>query len=47
MLNLLARKLNGVDWEELGFVCDGRFLFSQRSLENSMLDESFGEFVAG
>lgn len=44
MLALLVRKLNDVDWEELGFVCDGRFLFSQRSLENSMLDESFREF---
>lgn len=22
-----------VDWEELGFVCDGRFLFTQRSLQ--------------
>ncbi|MCZ3030507.1 hypothetical protein NYY88_19565, partial [Acinetobacter baumannii] len=24
--------LNVVDWKALGFVCDGRFLFSQRSL---------------
>ncbi len=27
--------LNEVDWTDLGFVCDGRFLFSQRSLENA------------
>lgn len=45
LLNLLCEKLNGIDWEELGFVCDGRFLFSQRSLENALLDESFKEFM--
>ncbi len=37
----LCERLNNIDWEELGFVCDGRFLFSQRSLENCMLDSSF------
>lgn len=36
--------LNLVDWEELGFVCDGRFLFSQRSLENTKLPEVFNKF---
>lgn len=46
MLKMLCEKLNNVDWEELGFVCDGRFLFSQRSLENVMLDSSFLEFVS-
>jgi adenine-specific DNA-methyltransferase len=30
-----------VDWEELGFVCDGRFLFSQRSLQTCKLPEIF------
>jgi len=39
--------LNGVDWEELGFVCDGRFLFTQRSLENAPLPESFRQFLLG
>lgn len=29
--------LNRVDWEGQGFVCDGRFLFSQRSLMNAKL----------
>jgi adenine-specific DNA-methyltransferase len=29
--------LNGVNWAELGFVTNGRFIFSQRSLENSLL----------
>ena len=28
--------LNEVDWAELGFVCDGRFLFAQRSLEHAL-----------
>ena len=42
-LQKLCEMLNNVDWEELGFVCDGRFLFSQRSLENSMLGSEFRE----
>lgn len=42
-LKMLCEMLNNVDWEELGFVCDGRFLFSQRSLENSVLGSEFGE----
>lgn len=33
--------LNNVDWQELGFVCDGRFLCTQRSLATCMLPESF------
>ncbi len=37
----LASMLNEVDWSELGFVCDGRFLFAQRSLENALLPEDF------
>ncbi len=36
--------LNAVDWAELGFVCDGRFLFSQRSLENAPLPATFAAF---
>jgi len=40
----LAAQLNEVDWAELGFVCDGRFLFAQRSLEQALLPESFAEF---
>ena len=42
-LQKLCEMLNNVDWEELGFVCDGRFLFSQRSLENCLLGSEFGE----
>jgi adenine-specific DNA-methyltransferase len=30
-----------VDWEDLGFVCDGRFLFTQRSLEQTPLPKVF------
>ncbi len=36
---------NAVDWADLGFVCDGRFLFSQRSLENAPLPASFAAFL--
>ncbi len=47
-LERLAAMLNDVDWHELGFVCDGRFLFSQRSLENALLPEDFAAYaVAG
>ena len=41
----LTDMLNEVDWAELGFVCDGRFLFSQRSLEQALLPEGFSEFA--
>lgn len=37
--------LNSVPWDQLGFVCDGRYLFSQRSLENAPLPESFEKFL--
>jgi adenine-specific DNA-methyltransferase len=30
-----------VDWQELGFVCDGRFLFTQRTLQTCLLPEVF------
>lgn len=44
-VNLLARMLNEVDWGDLGFVCDGRFLFTQRSLEQTPLPRSFRSFL--
>ena len=31
--------LNSIDWESYGFKCDGRFLFNQKSLENSLIDK--------
>jgi adenine-specific DNA-methyltransferase len=34
-----------VDWQELGFVCDGRFLFTQRSLQTCLLPEKFSRFL--
>lgn len=42
----LADMLNDVDWAELGFVCDGRFLFAQRSLAHALLPEGFAPFAA-
>jgi adenine-specific DNA-methyltransferase len=44
-LEKMCQMLNEVDWEELGFVVDGRFLFSQKSLENSILPPEFKEFL--
>lgn len=44
-LHQLCEKLNAVNWAELGFQCDGRYIFSQRSLEQTLLPESFAEFV--
>lgn len=44
----LRDALNAVDWGDLGFVCDGRFLFTQRSLENAPLPRDFlGSCMAG
>lgn len=40
----VCEMLNKVDWNELGFVCDGRFLFSQKSLESSVLPDIFLKF---
>ena len=34
-----------VNWQELGFVCDGRFLFTQRSLQTCVLPEKFSRFL--
>lgn len=50
-ISLAVGLLNSVDWEELGFVCDGRFLFSQRTLQTCLLPASFASlrrlYVAG
>jgi len=41
-----TRMLNhAVDWNELGFVCDGRYLFTQRSLQNCLLPADFQSFM--
>jgi adenine-specific DNA-methyltransferase len=41
----LASALNEVDWEDIGFICDGRFLFTQRSLEQTLLPGTFRSFL--
>lgn len=41
----LCNELNKVNWYELGFMCDGRFLFSQKSLENALLPITFKKFL--
>jgi adenine-specific DNA-methyltransferase len=46
-LAALRDALNGVDWADLGFVCDGRYLFTQRSLENAPLPAAFAAFAVG
>lgn len=46
-VQVLAAALNAVDWADLGFVCDGRFLFTQRSLEQTPLPECFRAFLPG
>jgi adenine-specific DNA-methyltransferase len=44
-LAALRDLLNAVDWEALGFVCDGRFLFAQRSLEQALLPAAFAPYA--
>ena len=44
-LEKLTELLNEVDWQELGFVCDGRYLFAQRSLAQALLPESFSAYA--
>jgi adenine-specific DNA-methyltransferase len=41
----MCKLLNNVNWYELGFVCDGRYLFSQKSLENTPLPMTFKKFI--
>lgn len=40
----VCKMLNSINWQELGFVCDGRFLFSQKSLQSSVLPSEFLKF---
>jgi adenine-specific DNA-methyltransferase len=44
-INELCEKLNKVNWYELGFICDGRFIFSQKSLENTLLPDTFRKYI--
>jgi len=40
-LQNFCNDLNNTNWKELGFVVDGRFIFSQKSLENTILPKTF------
>ncbi|GHT96458.1 DNA methyltransferase [Betaproteobacteria bacterium] len=44
-LKQLTHLLNQVNWQELGFVCDGRYLFTQRTLQNCLLPDGFARFL--
>ena len=45
-LALAADMLNDqVDWAELGFICDGRYLFTQRTLQNCLLPPAFEKLM--
>jgi adenine-specific DNA-methyltransferase len=44
-VNELCEKLNYVNWYELGFICDGRHIFSQKSLENTLLPDTFKKYI--
>jgi len=41
----IVSDLNSVNWDELGFVCDGRFIFNQRALEQSVLPCLFEKYL--
>lgn len=44
-LIFIKNLLNSVDWNDLGFITDNRFIFSQSSLENTLLPEEFNTFL--
>ena len=44
LIQSVVNDLNKVDWQELGFICDGRYLFSQKSLENTVLPDWFNKY---
>lgn len=39
-LEKVCNYLNNLPWQDYGFKCDGRFIFNQKSLENSILKNS-------
>jgi len=41
----ITKKLNLVNWEELGFKVGGRLCFTQKSLENTLLPDEFKELL--
>lgn len=44
-LTQLVDDMNQVNWQELGFICGGRYLFTQRSLEESFLPIIFKKYL--
>jgi adenine-specific DNA-methyltransferase len=44
-LKILCSELNNINWEELGFMCGNRYLFTQRSLEQAYLPEIFRKYL--
>ena len=38
-LEKTAQRLNALDWEQMGFVTGGRFIFSQKALQEAMVDD--------
>ena len=44
-LEELKTLLNNLDWENLGFLCGNRYIFSQKSLANLKLPQSFSKFI--
>tara|TARA_Y100000310_G_C20633624_1_gene790000 strand:+ start:669 stop:1802 length:1134 start_codon:yes stop_codon:yes gene_type:complete len=38
---IIAKALNNLNWEELGFFSEGRYAFTQRALENILLPKDF------
>ncbi len=43
-LKQICDDLNSINWGELGFIVDGRYIFSQKSLENTLLPEFFKKY---
>lgn len=44
-INELCEMLNSVNWNDLGFMCNDRYLFTQRSLENTKLPNIFHKYL--
>jgi adenine-specific DNA-methyltransferase len=44
-LENFVNDLNRILWDEYGFFCDGRFIFSQRSLENAPLPNYMDKYL--
>lgn len=42
----ICEELNNVNWNELGFMCGNRYLFSQNALENTILPKTFLKYMA-